>query len=66
MHPHKEPWRFIGLLLQLRGKVLPRQYAWWKKRYPGYGHSREQGEEAVRIGRKLGGWLLGENNGYWF
>lgn len=64
MHPQKEPWRFIGLLLQLRGTVLPRQYAWWKKRYPGYGHNREQGEEAARVGRNLGGWLLGENNGY--
>jgi hypothetical protein len=65
MHPHREPWRFLGLLLQLRGKVVPREYSWWKKRYPAYGHSREQGEEALRTGKDLGAWLSGENVRYW-
>lgn len=65
MHPQREPWRFFGLVLQLRGKVVPRHYSWWKKRYPAYGHSREQGEEAVRVGSALGAWLLGEKAGYW-
>lgn len=65
MHPQREPWRFLGLLLQLRGKVVPRQYSWWKKRYPAYGHSREQGEQALRTGKDLGAWLSGENVRYW-
>ena len=64
MHPQKEPWRVLGLILQLRGKVVPRQYAWWKRRYPAYGHSREQGEEALQVGRNLGSWLLGEVDRY--
>jgi hypothetical protein len=52
-------------LLQLRGKVVPRQYSWWKKRYPAYGHSREQGEQALRTGKDLGAWLCGEDVSYW-
>ena len=52
MHPAKEPWRFIGLILKLRGKVMQREYSWIKKHYPGYGHSREQGAEALQTGRK--------------
>jgi hypothetical protein len=37
----------------------------WKKRYPAYGHSREQGEQALRTGKDLGAWLSGENVRYW-
>jgi hypothetical protein len=56
-HPMNEPWRFFGLLLQLRGKMVRKKKSWFRKQYPGYGHSRQQGEEARRAGARLGGEL---------
>lgn len=57
LHPIKEPWRFIGLVLQLRGKMVSKGESWFRKYYPGYGHSREQGDEAmeegIRVAREL-------------
>jgi len=53
MHPQKEPWRFIGLILQLRGKILRRQHTWFRQHYPAYGHSKEQGADAMEKGKKL-------------
>lgn len=51
VHPMKEPWRFIGLVLQLRGKMVRKSdSSWFRKHYPGYGHSKTQGEEAFEKG----------------
>lgn len=50
-HPMKEPYRFIGLLLKLRGKMIQKQ--WFRKHYESYGHSTAQGQEAFRYGVKL-------------
>lgn len=50
-HPIKEPWRIIGLILQLRGKMMRRESSWFRKHYPGYGHSKEQVREALEAGR---------------
>ena len=59
MHPQKEPWRFIGLILQLRGKIrCGGQNSWFRQHYPGYGHSKEQGGEAMEEGKKLAEKLL--------
>ena len=52
-HPGREPWRFIGLLYQLRGKISSRDQAWLRRHYPGYGHSKEQRGEAKRRGESL-------------
>ncbi len=61
VHPIREPWRFIGLVLQLRGKMVRREKSWFRKHYPGYGHSKEQGDEAVAAGRRVALDLLAEN-----
>lgn len=53
LHPIKEPWRFIGLVLQLRGKMIRKEKSWFRKHYPGYGHSKKQGEEAMAEGRRV-------------
>ncbi len=60
-HPIREPWRFIGLVLQLRGKMVRRKNSWFRKHYPGYGHSTQQGDEAMAAGRKVALDLLAEN-----
>lgn len=53
-HPMKEPWRFIGLVMQLRGKMVRKgDSSWFRKHYPGYGHNKEQGEEAFQKGREI-------------
>ena len=59
-HPIREPWRLIGLVLQLRGKMVRRENSWFRRHYPGYGHSKEQGTEALEKGRALGEKLLGD------
>jgi hypothetical protein len=51
-HPTKEPYRFIGLLLQLRGRVI--RGKWFRKHYAFYGHSKAQSEEAYHYGETLG------------
>jgi hypothetical protein len=53
-HPIKEPWRLVGLLMQLRGKMVRKKNSWFRKHYPGYGHSKKQGEEAKLAGITLG------------
>ena len=52
-HPVKEPWRSLGLLLKLQGKIARRQYAWFRQHYPRYGHSEEQRVEAMQQGKQL-------------
>lgn len=63
MHPQKEPWRFLGLMLQLRGKIMRRKNSWFRLRYPEYGHSKEQEAEAMNEGEKLARKLSGEWSG---
>jgi len=58
IHPIREPWRLIGLVLQLRGKMIRREKSWFRKHYPGYGHNKEQGAEALQQGRQLAEKLL--------
>lgn len=60
LHPQKEPWRFVGLILQLRGKIMRRENSWFRQRYPGYGHSKEQGADAIDEGKKLAEKLLSD------
>lgn len=52
-HPSKEPWRTLGVFLKLAGKT-PEQSPFLSKRYPRYGHDRNQQEEAFRLGTMLG------------
>ncbi|MEA3468775.1 MAG: hypothetical protein U9R57_11230 [Thermodesulfobacteriota bacterium] len=53
-HPVAEPWRTIGVFLKLAGKTPEASGGWFRKVYPKYGHSREQGETALLLGKKLG------------
>lgn len=57
-HPIKEPWRFIGLILQLRGKMIRKENSWFRKNYPGYGHNKSQGAIAIEQGKRVGQQLL--------
>ncbi|MFZ5774180.1 MAG: hypothetical protein ACOY3Z_01655 [Thermodesulfobacteriota bacterium] len=52
-HTTREPWRTIGVFLKLAGRV-PERGRFLGSRYPRYGHTREQQEEACRLGRALG------------
>lgn len=51
-HPHREPWRTIGVFLKLAGRMPER--SWLGRRYRRYGHSRQQLDEAFRFGGLLG------------
>ncbi|MBW1635035.1 MAG: hypothetical protein JRC87_01450 [Deltaproteobacteria bacterium] len=53
-HPTREPWRTIGLIMQMRGKMVRKENSWFRKKYPGFGHNREQGNVALEKGRELG------------
>jgi len=52
-HPNKEPWRTIGVFLKLAGRS-PERSPFWGRYYKRYGHSRDQLDEAQRIGRMIG------------
>jgi menaquinone-dependent protoporphyrinogen IX oxidase len=60
LHPTKEPWRFIGLILQLRGKMVRKEKSWFRKHYPGYGHNKEQGDAAMEKGKRVAKGLLAQ------
>jgi len=60
LHSANEPWRTIGLFLQLVGKLPRLETSWFRKRYPRYGHSREQWQDAAEQGRKIARMLLDE------
>jgi hypothetical protein len=62
VHPIKEPWRFIGLVLQMRGKMVRKEKSWFRKHYPGFGHNKEQGDMAMAEGRRMARRLLTENH----
>ncbi len=53
-HPVAEPWRTIGVFLKLAGKTPEAGTSWFRKVYPKYGHSRQQGETAFLLGKELG------------
>ena len=53
-HPVGEPWRSLGLLLKLRGKIGLKKYRWIRRSYPRYGHNEAQRSEAEQQGRLLG------------
>lgn len=53
-HSAKEPWRTIGLFLQLVGRLPRLESSWFRKRYPRYGHDRVQWQDAESQGRRLG------------
>lgn len=59
-HPAKEPWRFIGLVLQLRGMIGKKIHSLIKSHYPSYGHNQEQRMEALECGKKVATRLIGE------
>jgi len=52
-HPHREPWRTLGVFLQIAGKPLSRS-TFWGRFYKRYGHSERQFEEARKLGVELG------------
>ena len=58
VHPIKEPWRFIGLILHLRGKMVRNKKSWFRKQYPAYGHSKTQGIESKAAGQQVALTLL--------
>lgn len=62
VHPIREPWRFIGLVLQMRGKMVRKEKSWFRKHYPGFGHNKEQGDMAMQEGRRIARRLLTEND----
>jgi multimeric flavodoxin WrbA len=53
LHSSTEPWRTIGLFLQLMGRLPRRESSWFRRRYPRYGHSREQYADALEQGRNI-------------
>lgn len=59
LHSAKEPWRTIGLFLQLMGRLPRLESSWFRLRYPRYGHSREQWQDALEEGRRIARQLLG-------
>lgn len=58
LHSAHEPWRTIGLFLQLVGRLPRLETSWFRKRYPRYGHSKEQWRDAAEKGRSIAGMLL--------
>ena len=52
-HPVKEPWRTMGVFLKIAGKN-PEQWKMFGRRYPRYGHSKKQCDEAWRFGMQIG------------
>jgi len=61
VHPIKEPWRFIGLVLQMRGKMVRKEKSWFRRHYPGFGHNKEQGDAATEEGGRVARRLLTES-----
>jgi hypothetical protein len=52
-HPIREPFRLMGLVLQLRGKMIRRENSWFRKHYPGYGHNKIQFEDSFDAGVRM-------------
>ncbi len=60
-HPVAEPWRSVGVFLSLVGK-RPERMPFFGKRYPRYGHSSDQVEDARRLGSELAHLLAKEGD----
>lgn len=58
LHSTNEPWRTVGLFLQIMGRLPRRESSWFRKRYPRYGHSKEQYVDAVEQGRNIARMLV--------
>jgi len=52
-HPNKEPWRTIGVFLKIAGKT-PERAPLIGRYYKKFGHSKEQFQEAARLGSLIG------------
>lgn len=52
-HPSPEPWRTIGVFLKIAGKS-PERWPLLGRRYPHFGHSKSQQEEAFHFGTLIG------------
>ena len=52
-HPSKEPWRTIGVFMKIAGKA-PEHAAFLRGHYKKFGHSKEQQDEAERLGILIG------------
>ena len=52
-HPTREPWKTVGLVMQLLGKLPGDKESWFRKKYPHYGHGQEQYSRAEEEGRKI-------------
>ncbi len=61
-HSSREPWRTIGLILQLMGRLPRLESSWFRRRYPRYGHSREQYADALEKGRHIARMLSDKEN----
>ncbi len=57
VHPVKEPWSTIGVVLKLAGMTPESGRSWMRKFYPKYGHSRAQIIHAEVLGKELGEYL---------
>jgi hypothetical protein len=62
LHSSREPWRTIGLVLQLMGRLPRLESSWFRRRYPRYGHSREQYADALEQGRHIARMLAANDN----
>ena len=51
-HPVKEPWRTIGVFLKIAGRA-PERAPFLGRRYPRFGHSREQLQRMEDTGREI-------------
>lgn len=56
-HPAPEPWRTIGVFLKIAGKA-PERSPLIGRYYKRFGHSKEQFDEAERLGSLLGAALI--------
>jgi multimeric flavodoxin WrbA len=61
LHSAAEPWRTMGLFLQLMGRLPRLESSWFRRRYPKYGHSREQYVDALEMGRRIARSLQEDN-----
>lgn len=59
-HPVAEPWRSIGVFLSLVGR-RPEKWPLIGSRYPRYGHTHEQVDEARRLGQDFASTLCSQS-----
>lgn len=59
-HSGTEPWKTIGLCLNMLGRLPRKEGSWFRTKYPRYGHAPEQYEEAFRKGQEIGAKLANQ------